>query len=268
MPLTPARTLRTFRYAMYFDGVDDYVVIPLTVYGWSAITIQEWLYFYHPKANAAYSKTGMIGDSWVDKPAIQFLTDNRYDYAVLSSYFNTRKPDGTAGVYAFSIYAYRNTWVNVARRFSLSDRVLVGYVNGNKVHTTSIPSTEYTVLEWNPDTATYPDRFKRFVLGANTQLTEWMKMMQYQLLIYTRDLSDSEIAWNFNYPENPVRNGLYVWLRACPDCVKDIDGDGVLEWLDLSGFGNHGKIYGAQLVQLVKAPARTLTPARVLSPAR
>jgi hypothetical protein len=95
-----------------------------------------------------------------------------------------------------------------------------------------------------------------------------MKMMQYQLLIYTRDLSDSDIAWNFKYPENPVRNGLYVWLQAGPQYIKDIDGDGVLEWLDLSGFGNHGKIYGAQLVQLVKTPARVLTPSRVLPVAR
>jgi hypothetical protein len=257
VPLKPVRDpLKTFRYAVYFDGVDDYVVIPLTVYGWSAITVQEWLYFYHPKANAAYSKTGMIGDPWVDRPAIYFFTDNRYDYTVLSSYFNTRKPDGTAGVYYFSIYAYRNTWVNIARRFSLTDRLYIGYVNGSKAYTASIPSTEATILEWNPDTSTYPDRYKRFVLGANTQLNEWMKMMQYQLLIYTRDLADKNIEWNVNYPENPVRNGLYVWLHAHPDYVKDIDNDGVLEWVDLSGNNNHGKIYGATLVKLIRDPVR------------
>ena len=50
--------------------------------------------------------------------------------------------------------------------------------------------------------------------------------------------------------------------------MKDIDGDGVLEWLDLSGFNNHGKIYGAQLVQLIKTPARLLPPNRVLASAR
>jgi hypothetical protein len=88
------------------------------------------------------------------------------------------------------------------------------------------------------------------------------------VLLYSRDLSDSEVQWNYQYPDNPVRNGLVLWLQADPQYVKDVDGDGVLEWVDLSGFNNHGKIYGAQLVQLIKAPARVLTSARVLSPAR
>jgi hypothetical protein len=110
--------------------------------------------------------------------------------------------------------------------------------------------------------------YKRFTLGVDVRGYEHMKMMQYQLLIYTRDLSDKDIEWNFKNPDNPVRNGLYVWLTADPQYVKDIDNDGVLEWIDLSGFGNHGKIYGAQLVQLVKPSARILTPARALKPAR
>jgi len=93
-------------------------------------------------------------------------------------------------------------------------------------------------------------------------------MMQYQLLIYTRDLADKDIEWNFKNPDNPIRNGLYVWLQAHPDYIKDIDGDGVLEWVDLSGNNNHGKIYGAQLVELVKAVKRVLKPARVLRAVR
>jgi len=268
MPLSPSRILRIFRYAMYFGGVGGYVVIPLTVYGWSGITIQEWIYPYHPKANTAWSKFSMIGESWVDKPSVYWGTDNRYDYTYLLFAFATRKSDGTPGGRNFNIYAYRNSWVNTAWRFRLSDRTLAVYVNGGKVYTASIPSDEKTVLEWNPDTATYPDRYKRFVLGANVNGDESMKMMQYQLLVYTRDLADKDIEWNFKNHNNPIRNGLYVWLQAHPDYVKDIDGDGRLEWIDLSGFGNHGKIYGAQLVQLVKTPARALTPARVLSAVR
>jgi hypothetical protein len=268
MPLPPRRVLRTFKYAMYFDGVKAYVVIPLTVYGWSGITIQEWLYPYHPKANAYYSKFTMIGDHVADYPSVRWGTDNRYDYTYLLFVFVTRKPDGTPRGYTFSIYAYRNSWVNTAWRFRLSDRTLVVYVNGGKVYSATIPSDEKTVLEWNPDTATYPERYKRLVLGANTQLIENMKMMQYQLLIYTRDLSDSEVQWNYLYPDNPVRNGLYVWLQAHPDYIKDIDGDGRLEWVDLSGNNNHGKIYGAQLVELVKTAKMVLTPARVLKAVR
>jgi hypothetical protein len=56
--------------AMYFNGVDAYVVIPLTVYGWSGITVQEWLCPLYPKSNAAWSKFSMIGDYWTDLPAV------------------------------------------------------------------------------------------------------------------------------------------------------------------------------------------------------
>jgi hypothetical protein len=89
-----------------------------------------------------------------------------------------------------------------------------------------------------------------------------------QVLIYSRALSDSEIQWNYQNPDNPVRDDLVLWLQADPAYVKDIDGDGIPEWIDLSGFNNHGKIYGAQLVQLIKTPARQLAPSRVLAPAR
>jgi len=268
MPLPPRRVLRQFRYAMYFDGVDDYVVIPLTVYGWSAITVQEWMYPFHPKAIDTAAKFSMIGDHWYDYPSVFYGSDYWYDYTILYLYFITRKPDGTKGYYGFSIYAYRNSWVNTAWGFRLSDRTLVGYVNGGKVYTVPIPSDEKTILEWNPDTATYPWMYKRFVLGANVYGTENMKMMQYQLLVYTRDLSDEDIGWNFKHPDNPVRNGLYVWLQADPNYIKDIDGDGVLEWIDLSGYNNHGKIYGAGLVELVKTPSRLLTPLRTLQVVR
>jgi hypothetical protein len=268
MPLIAERVLKQFRYAMYFDGIDDHVVIPLTIYGWSSITVQEWLYPLYPKSNNAWTKFSMIGDFWTDYPSVFWGTNDRYDYTVLVLYFITRKPDGTRGYYGFSIFAYRNTWVNTAWRFSLSDRAFVGYVNGGRVYSATIPSTEYTILEWNPATATHPWRYQQFVLGANVRGTENMKMMQYQLLIYTRDLTDKDILWNANYPDNPVRNELYVWLQADPQYIKDIDGDGVLEWIDLSGFGNHGKIYGAQLVQLIKTPTRVLTPVRIQVPAR
>jgi hypothetical protein len=88
------------------------------------------------------------------------------------------------------------------------------------------------------------------------------------VLYYSIPLTDAQINQIIANPDNPMRNGLIAWFKADPQYVKDIDNDGVLEWVDLSGYGNHGKIYGAQLVQLVKASARALTPARVLSPAR
>jgi hypothetical protein len=241
---------------MYFNGVNAYVVIPLTVYGWSAITVQQWIYAFHPKANAYYSRFTNIGDPTT--VSFYFGTNNFYDYTFIYLYFYAKKPDGSLynAPYGVNILPYvMNKWGNTAFKLTPS-KLLYLYVNYNQLLKSWDYSDTTTILEVDPSTATYPDRYKRLVLGAGTVAIENMKMMQYQLLIYTRDLSDSEIAWNFNYPDNPVRNGLYVWLQAHPSYVKDIDGDGVLEWIDLSGFGNHGKIYGATLVQLIRDPVR------------
>jgi len=254
--MSPTRGIRTFRYAVLFDGVDDYAVIsPFTVYGWSEITIQEWVYFYHPKANVAWSKTSMIGDHLIDYPSTYYATDNRFDYTGLLVAFATRRPDGTIKWYVVTIYPYRNTWINVVRRFT-STREYSVQVNASRIYTATIPSDEKTVLEWDPDKATYPYRYKRFVLGANIDLVEWMKTMQSNLLIYSRAPSESELRHNMVYPWNPVRDGLKVWLLAHPDYIKDIDNDGVLEWIDLSGNNNHAKLYGATLATLIKTPLR------------
>jgi hypothetical protein len=230
--------------AMYFNGINAYVVIPLIVYRWSGITVQEWLYPFHPKANPAWSKFSMIGDYGTDFPSVFYGTDNRYDYTGLGLHFTTRKFDGTRGFYGFSFYDYRNAWVNVAYRFSLTDRVFAGYINGARVYTATVPSTEYTILEWNPDTATYPHLYKRFVLGANVLGGENMKMMQGSILVYSRSLTDSEVVHNMLNPNSPIRDGLVLWLdaRAC-DTSRNI-------CYDLSGNNNHGTMYNVSIVTL------------------
>jgi hypothetical protein len=269
MPLTPVRTLRIpSRYAMFFDGIDDYVKIEqFTVYGWGEITIQEWIYPFHPKANNAWTKLNMIGDYWVDYPSTFLSTDNRYDYTALYVSWYFRRPTGTRGVYEQNLITYRNTWVNIVRRFN-SDREYAVFANSVKLGSFTVSSTEKTVLEWDPATATFPTRYRRFVLGADVNFEAWMKLMQFQLLIYNRALSDGEIAWNFNNPFNPVRDGLRLALVAHPDYIRDIDNDGILEWIDLSGNNNHGKIFGAALVDLFKTPVRTLPAVRTLPVAR
>ena len=230
----PNDTIAPHLYVWYFDGVNDYVVIPLSVYGWSGITIQEWLYPFHPKVNPWYSKFSMIGDAWTDIPAVLWRTNNMYDYTGLSLYFATRKPDGTERPYGFSIYAYRNSWVNTAWRFSLSDRTLVGYINGGRIYSVAVPSTEYTVLEWNPDTATYPQRYKQFVLGANVLGAENMKMMQGNILIYSRALLDSEIS---NIYTSNIINASSLVVFLDPTFYNGT------HYIDLSGRGNHGVGY-------------------------
>ena len=106
--------------------------------------------------------------------------------------------------------------------------------NGARVYAATVPSAEATVLEWNPDTATHPFMYRRFVLGANVVGGENMKMMQGSTLIYSRALSDLEIVQAYNGVIGA--NGLALFLDA-----TFFNGT---HYIDLSGMGNHGVGYG------------------------
>jgi len=64
--------------------------------------------------------------------------------------------------------------------------------------------------------------------------------------IYSRALSRSEILHNYRNPNNPIRDGLVLWLDA-----RNVIGN---TWYDLSGYGNNGTIYGATQVSLFNPP--------------
>jgi hypothetical protein len=256
MPLSPSRSIRVVRHAVSHDGIDDYTVIePFEVYGWSEITIEELIYPFHPKPFTGYTVFSMIGDEWVDMPATRLAASPGSDYTWMVASWIVRRPDGTHYTYEYNFFAWRNTWVQVVRRFT-STREYSVWINAEKKHSKVVPGEEKTVLEWNPDTATYPTRYRRFVLGAGTILSYWMKDSYAYLRIYSRALEQWEIEHNYLYPYDPVKKGLEVYLLAHPNYIADIDGDGVLEWIDLSGKGRHAKLYGATLVELIKPPAR------------
>ena len=246
MPLTPKRVLRQFRYAMYFDGVDDYVRVKdsdsLHIFG--SMTI---FYLVIPYFKSAYQA---ITTKWDGNPYheifISGLTGNNRFYAIHRNTDGYRFYVETSQTYASGL------WYSVAVVYDLASLSII--VNGSK---------SSTLYSGTP----YPNTGDLFI-GQRGDSQYWSNIYLANLLIYSRALSDSEILWNYQYPDNPVRSGLVLWLQADPSNVKDIDGDGILEWIDLSGFNNHGKIYGAQLVQLIKTPVRVLTPARALSPVR
>jgi hypothetical protein len=159
-------------------------------------------------------------------------------------------------------------WVFIVDTFDLATRSRKGYLNGTLKYSATVPSNEKTVLEWNPDTATYPYMYRRLTIGANVRLGEFVNEVVGEVRIYNRTLSDAEIKTLYNYPDASITQGLVLWFKADPNYVKDIDNDGIPEWIDLSGYNNHGKIYGAMLVQIIKNPNRVSKPARVLPVAR
>jgi len=246
MPLTAKRVLRQFKYAIYFNGVDNYIVN--TWFKWSVLqngfTIVLWL-------------------NTVDRDG-DFLTH----YTALRGYFIVR-------------YIMRDRNVGFETRSTDTEEYFGSFENRDR----NPPSVwNNAVVTWDTvrgcwyvngvfdrcfsDTRTGKGmNFTGFYIGRRLFFGYYQGYVS-QLLIYSRVLSSDEIRQNYQYPDNPVRNGLVLWLQADPSNVKDIDGDGILEWIDLSGFNNHGKIYGAQLVQLIKTPSRVLKPVRILKPRR
>jgi hypothetical protein len=246
MPLAASRVLRTFRYAMLFDGVDDSVFIAdnsslrhrtFTVFVYAYMTAwaggQQGLFY----------KTGSAPGYWM------FLEVNApaHGYRVRHILYDA----STGASYGYYMDYRALTWFSTALVYDGLNAY--SYLNASIMNTgsLSIDMTKNT----NPIRIGFP-------LGNPNPV------LVFTQLYYSRALSRGEVLWNHAYPENPIRNGLVLWLQADPQYVKDIDGDGVLEWVDLSGFGNHGKIYGATLVRLTKTPTRVLTPVRVLKTLR
>jgi len=219
---------------LFLDGVDDYVrVEPFTVYGWSEITIAERVYAFHPKANMMYSRSGMIGDNSIDYPSTLLTAGSGFSYDYLVAAWVTRGADGALQGYGFFWSSFKNQWVHLVRRFS-GDRVFGVWINGEKKYAVNVPADAKTVLEWNPDTATYPERYKRFVLGANTAFGDRMTCVYGEVRVYSRALSDMEVLQDYRR----AASGGGLALHLDPSYWNGT------HLIDLSGNGKHGRIYG------------------------
>jgi len=241
MPLPPRRVFRAFKYAMYFDGVGYNVNVPSFTLNSQAFSIVMWIRKLNPQYATGYEWLIIkLSDTWFGEFSITLEHGG-------NSIFRIEGADKSENSVITGSYLEDLAWHNV-----------VGMYDGARMYfyVDSALNASRTINK--PRYITTSDIFiGRHGGGAHYPL------LIYQVLLYSRALSDSEIQWNYQYPDNPVRSGLVLWLQADPNNVKDIDGDGVLEWVDLSGNNNHGKIYGATLVELIKTRKRLLSPARI-----
>jgi hypothetical protein len=244
MPLAPTRTLRIpSRYAMSFDGVDDYVSIPhnssIEFDGTKPFTVMFWA------KPAAYDGVWrfVLSKRYIDASGRQGW--EIHHHATSNVLRLQRFTDSTGNL--LGIAYTPDIWQVFAWTYDGSS--IKGYLNVGSISSTNLikAGTANLIIAWTS-------------YGSKDIINE--------VCIYNRALSADEISWNYQNFYNPVRAGLVLCLIADPQYIKDIDNDGILEWIDLSGLGNHGKIFGATLVDLFKRPVRTLPAIRTLPVAR
>jgi hypothetical protein len=246
MPLSAKRVLTTKPYAMYFDGIDDYVNCG-----------------NNPSLNTTTEATVeavfySLNEPWLAKNGRVFAKGNWRVTKMLdlSCWWEPRIFFGIEIGYIASYYVnhYGKWWfITGTAKAGESSKI---YDSGVLKVTASLPLSSWDISNTN------------LMIGKCSTEIYYYKGYIHTIRYYNRVLSESEIRYNLKNPYSPIRDGLVLWLVAHPDNVKDIDNDGILEWIDLSGNNNHGKIYGAVLTKVVKDPISSSPPKRIMSVVR
>jgi hypothetical protein len=241
MPLSPLRTLRIpSEYALSFDGVDDYVAVQnsASLNITDMITIEVWV-----KPNNLYQWAGIVEKrgSGYDGYAMLMWNTN-YIFMELTG----------LGVKVISSSLEAGKWYHLVGTWRGDTGEACFYTNGQL-------TSSQTRTGINP---TNNSRLFIGCRGQNDKPNYYFNGFIDEVRIYNRALSANEILWNYNYPYNPIRNGLVLWLPGTDEAIQPPT------WYDKSNFVNNGTIYGAQKTQLIRKPVRTLAATRVLASAR
>ena len=209
---------------MYFDGVDDYVAVPDGIIPYNSMnwTVMAWV---APIFNNSYNN-------------IYYQGASGGEMNLLTCASNVHLSNGTwYGTPCYNTFSVVFTHVAGVRYNGTS---LLFYVNGNLVESASIPAYNLNeVSGFHSSIGSYNRGSGGFFMGYI-----------YNFLIYNFALSQSQIQYNMMVPDNPIREGLLLWLKADPAYISGST------WYDLSGNNNNGTIYGAMLEQLILSPVR------------
>jgi len=200
-------------WGLRFDGVDDYVSI--NVAKSNGITLEVLFMPFAPGMTTCGSGSGVLLSSYLF--GIGYYGENvRTFFARSDGYVRCGGP----------FPAPKLQWHHVFARYWISGGYLYGETILNGV------SKEIYSLSGN---AWFPAAFDRIGTNSPWGVTTWFNGLIALARIYSRTLTNDEIQWNINNPDNPVRNGLVLWLTP-----SSIIGN---TWYDLSGNNNHGTLY-------------------------
>ena len=214
MPKRMPLSLGFDRYALYFDGEDDYGEVPNS-----------------PSLNPDYITFEVLFKipkfpDIVQHPFSKPYIDDTYPWHQYSTWYHSNWHDLGASITVNGeehplrcyITPKENVWYHLVGVYDGEFRV---YLNGELRNRKYIgdPIDKYDTPLW---------------------IARWyykrMNVIIAFIRIYNRALSESEIRYNLLNYHNPIRDGLILWLD-----FEEGHGDKVY---DKSGYGNHGTIYG------------------------
>ena len=218
------RPRRRFR-ALSFDGVDDYVEVPHA----SSLDLNTevtFLAFVKPSSRCLGTYKNIIEKSGASP--IMWINPNSKPYfgAVVDGLFKKA---------VSPIAIEMDKW-----------HLLGGYALSNGTTTeigtiVDIGVVETTTFSGSLSVSTYP-----ILIGIDYAKNEdyYFVGKIAMMFIYNCVLNDTEIKQLNDNPFNPPRpENLVLWLA--PGSIDT----GAGKWYDLSQYGNHGTIYGAQVVE-------------------
>jgi hypothetical protein len=215
---------------VHFDGRTGYAVVPLTVYGWGGITVEQ--YVYTPPAQR-FIRWGVSTHMGI-RPNIALFYYPSYVNNHIFFEFTTRVGDPYTGqVKWYTTLFPSDRWQHFVMTYDVATRILRFYINGTLWYQVTIPVGEYTILDIPLSSSI---QYQRLVLGASSAITDFTPVAYSYLRVYSRALTPEEVQHNYRNPNSPATNGLEVWLHW-----DSFRGN---VWFDKSGKGRHATVHG------------------------
>jgi len=239
--------------AMYFSGTSSYIEGSFSL-SWSAtpeLNNYTFCMYVYPRKTPMSGWSSHIGRRDIYFFGVGFYNSSKSQYTGIAlEFIDTNGDDVPEEVHPLGFYMNVDEWdtpspINIGlEQWTFLCGVFnswtnaVGYnvlINGTK--TTSVVRGWGGIHTWSGYADKYRVAPQMYGSGAGVYVAS--------VLIYRkRALTLQEVAYIAQNSNNPIRDGLVLWLdaRAC-DTSKNI-------CYDLSGNNNHGTMYNVQIVSL------------------
>ena len=221
--LEASRVLRVSKYAFRFDGIDDYVSINDSLsFDVSEVTIEGFVRFpITPVEHGQHACIWNRGNAKILYLLIGHRLYNKFQFLIRVNdilYTLLGETEIKPGI-----------WYHVVGRYD--GKAMSLYIDGVKEAELGVSGALDTYRETN---------YIGYAIGSDYSLMDLGFVR-----LYNRALSDEEIKRNYENINEPVRDGLILWLQAD---VNDFDGS---TWYDRSGSENNAVPNGPALTCIV-----------------